>query len=329
MAAYALRRLLTALSTLLGITVITFAVLHLAPGDPAPGQAVDPLMSDPEVVQALRDRYGLDRPLPAQYAGWVGRVLRLDFGRSLVDHRPVRARILERLPRTLGLNLLALGLILGVAVPLGAAAAARRDGPLDRTSGPILYLLYSLPSFWVALLLQGSLAVGLGLFPLAGLTSDGAAGWSLPARAWDTLWHAALPAFCLAYGSLAFFARFSRANLLEALAADFVRAARARGLREGRLLWRHALAAAAIPFLTLAGLMLPTLVSGSVIIERIFAWPGLGSLLFESLFTRDYPTIMGLTVLSSLLVLAGTLGADLLYLVADPRLRRPAGGESA
>jgi peptide/nickel transport system permease protein len=173
-AAYILRRLLTALATLLGITVVTFAVLHLAPGQPQPGQATDSLRPDPAVLQALRDRYGLDRPLPAQYLHWVGRVARLDFGRSLVDHRPVRARILERLPRTLGLNLLALALILSLAVPLGALAARRRDGLLDRASGPALYLLYSLPSFWVALLLQGSLAVSLGLFPLAGLHSDGA-----------------------------------------------------------------------------------------------------------------------------------------------------------
>ena len=132
-----------------------------------------------------------------------------------------------------------------------------------------------------------------------------------------------LPIVCLSYGSLAFYARFSRANLLEALSSDFVQSARSRGIGEGRLLWRHALANAWIPFLTLTGLLLPTLVSGSVIIERIFAWPGLGSLLFDSLFTRDYPTILGLTCLSAVLVLAGMLAADLLYLVADPRLRRP------
>jgi peptide/nickel transport system permease protein len=321
--AYLLRRALVALSTLLGITLITFAVLHLAPGEPVPavGQGERPV--DAETLAALRARYGLDRPLARQYAEWVGRVARLEFGRSFVDHRPVRERILERLPRTLWLNLVSLLLIVVTAVPLGAAAAARRDSATDRYGGPVLYVLYSLPAFWVALILQGSLAVGLGLFPLAGLHSEGAGAWSAPWRWLDAVWHMALPAVCLSYGSLAFFARFSRANLLDALSSDFVRAARARGVGEKRLLWRHALANAWIPFLTLTGLLLPTLVSGSVIIERIFAWPGLGSLLFDSLFTRDYPTILGLTSLSAVLVLLGTLGADLLYLAADPRLRRP------
>lgn len=323
MSAYLLRRLLIALSTLLGITLITFAVLHLAPGEPTLTAAEGERPADAETVQALRQRYGLDRPLTVQYLEWVGRVARLDFGRSFVDHRPVRERILERLPRTVLLNLASLLVIISVAVPLGALAAARRDSAVDRLGGPVLYLLYSLPSFWVALILQGSLAVGLGLFPLAGLQSEGAAAWSAPWRWLDAAWHLALPTFCLSYGSLAFYARFSRANLLEALSSDFVQSARSRGIGEGRLLWRHALANAWIPFLTLTGLLLPTLVSGSVIIERIFAWPGLGSLLFDSLFTRDYPTILGLTCLSAVLVLAGILAADLLYLVADPRLRRP------
>ena len=323
MMSYFLRRLLAAASTLVGITVITFLVLHLTPGEPGPGTALDTRGPDPETVQALRDRYGLDRPLPAQYLAWVARVVRLDFGRSLVDHRPVRRRILERLPYTLALNLAALAVIFAVAIPLGALAASRRGSPADRVSGVMLYALYALPSFWVALLLQAGLAVGLGWFPLAGIASPDAAAWN-PALRWlDTAWHMALPVFCLSYGSLAFFARFARANLLEALSTESIRAARSRGLGPGRVLWRHALGQAWIPFLTLAGLLLPTLVSGSVLIERIFAWPGLGGLMYESLFTRDYPTILGLTTLTACLVVGGTLIADTLYLVADPRLRRP------
>ncbi|MFQ5670304.1 MAG: ABC transporter permease [Acidobacteriota bacterium] len=324
MGTYLLRRLLVALSSLAGITVVTFALAHLAPGEPLPGAVDAQRPADPQTVHALRQRYGLDRPLPRQYADWVARVIRLDFGRSFVDHRPVRDKILERLPRTLALNLVSLLLIAVIAIPLGVASAAHRDGPLDRIGGPILYALYSLPSFWVALLLQAGLAVGLGFFPLAGLHSDSASGWPFIWRWADAAWHMALPALCLSYGSLAFFARFSRASLLEALAADFTRTARARGLPPGRVVWRHALGASWLPFLTLSGLLLPTLVSGSVIIERIFAWPGIGTLLFDSLLARDYPTILGLSGLTAILVLAGTLGADLLYLLADPRLRRSA-----
>lgn len=324
MIAYLFRRLLVAGSTLVGITLVTFVVLHLTPGEPAPGLNIETRGPDPATIQALRSRYGLDRPLGLQYLDWAGRVARLDFGRSMVDHRPVRTRILERLPRTLALNLAALGIIFTVAIPLGALTAARRNSTVDRAAGFTLYTLYALPSFWVALLLQAGLAVGLGWFPLAGPASEGAATWSPLARWLDGLWHMALPVFCLSYGSLAFFARFARANLLEALSSECVRSARSRGLGPGRILWRHALGQAWIPFLTLAGLLLPTLVSGSVLIERIFAWPGLGALLYESLFTRDYPTILGLTVISATLVVAGTLIADTLYLLADPRLRRPA-----
>jgi len=324
LAAYLLRRLLAAAFTLVGITLVTFLVLPLTPGEPGGGTAPDTRGPDPAVAQALRQRYGLDRPLARQYAAWAGRVLRLDFGRSLVDHRPVRRRILEHLPRTLALNLAALAIIFTVAIPLGALAASRRGSPADRAGGVALYALYALPSFWVALMLQAALAVGLGWFPLAGMASPEAAAWSLPARLLDGAWHMVLPVFCLSYGSLAYFARFSRANLLDALASESLRAARARGLGPGRILWRHALGQAWIPFLTLAGLLLPTLVSGSVLIERIFAWPGLGGLMYESLFARDYPTILGLTTLTAGLVVAGTLLADTLYLVADPRLRRPA-----
>lgn len=323
MTTWLLRRLLVALVTLFGITVVTFAIVHLAPGEPVPGLGGDSRPADAATLQALRARYHLDEPLPVQYGRWVSRVVRLDFGRSFVDHRTVREKILERLPRTVLLNAAALLFIAVVALPLGILAAARPGSRLDRLSGPTLYLLYSLPSFWVALLLQSSLAVGLGLFPLAGIHSEGAASWPAVWRWADAAWHLALPALCLGYGSLAFYARFSRANLLETLSSEFIRAARARGLREGRVLWRHALSNAWIPFLTLGGLLLPAMVSGSVIIERIFAWPGLGSLLFESLFTRDYPTLLGLSSLSAVLVLAGTLGADLLYMVVDPRLRRP------
>jgi peptide/nickel transport system permease protein len=320
---YLPRRFLVALISLFGITLITFAIVHQTPGEPSLGSDPSARPADPATLAALRERYGLDRPLPAQYLSWAGRVVRLDFGRSLVDHRPVREKILERLPRTLALNGAALGILLLVAVPLGAWTAARGEGGVDLAL-PALSLLHAVPSFWVAILLQGALAVGLGLFPLAGTASEGAAGLPMYRRWTDAGWHLVLPAVSLAHGSLAYFTRFTRANLRAAFIAHHVRAARARGLPESRLLWRHAVAAAAIPFLTLAGLLLPSLVSGSVIIERIFAWPGLGSLLFDSLFTRDYPTILGLATLSALLVLAGTLAADLLYAVADPRLRRPA-----
>ncbi len=317
---YLSRRLLLAVPTLLGIVVLVFLLLHLAPGSPVTAAAGESSRRvSQRAAEEMRRAYGLDRPLPERFARWVGRVVRLDFGESFVDHRPVLERIREALPYTLELNGLALLLTLAIAVPLGVTAGGHPEGPLDRVSGAILFALYSLPSFWAALLLQALFSVKLEWLPLYGVASDTASsGWG---GLGDRLAHLALPVSCLTYGSLAFYARLVRASVAEARQADFVLAARARGLSLRQALWKHAFRNALLPLITVLGLVLPGLLSGSVIIERIFAWPGLGRLYFDSILSRDYPVVLALSLLGAVATLFFTLVADVAYALADPRVR--------
>jgi peptide/nickel transport system permease protein len=320
MTRYVASRLALALPTLLGIVVVVFLLLHLAPGSPvsAMGGESGRRVSQ-KAAEEMRRVYGLDRPLPERFARWIVRVARLDLGESFVDHRPVLSRIAEALPYTLLLNGLALLLTLAVAVPLGVAAGGRPEGPLDAATGTVLFALYSLPAFWAALLLQALFSVKLRWLPLYGVASDSApGGWEGVA---DRLAHLALPLACLTYGSLAFFARLVRASVAEVRGADFVIAARARGLSRRRALWTHAFRNALLPLITVLGLVLPGLLSGSVIIERIFAWPGLGRLYFDSILARDYPVVLALSLLGAVATLAVTLIADIAYAIADPRVR--------
>jgi peptide/nickel transport system permease protein len=317
---YTLRRLALAVPTLLGIVVLVFLLLHLAPGSPVTAMGAESgRRVSVRAAEQMRRQYGLDRPLGERFAAWVGRVARLDLGDSFVDRRPVAARIREALPHTLLLNGLALLLTLAIAVPLGVAAGGRPEGTLDRVSGVVLFALYSLPSFWAALLLQTLFSVRLRWLPLMGVASDAApSGW---AGLGDRLEHLALPVVCLTYGSLAFFARLVRSGVAETRQQDFVLAARARGASARRALWAHAFRNALLPLITLLGLLLPGLLSGSVIIEKIFAWPGLGRLYFDSILSRDYPVVLALSLLGGVATLAVTLAADLAYALADPRVR--------
>jgi peptide/nickel transport system permease protein len=317
---YVARRLVLALPTLAGIVVLVFLLLHLAPGSPvtAMGGESGRRMSG-RAAQEMRRVYGLDRPLPERFAKWISRVVRLDLGESFVDKRPVSERIREALPYTLELNGLALLLTLAIAIPLGVEAGGHPESAFDRISGAALFALYSTPSFWAALLLQTLFSVKLRWLPLYGVASDpgteGAGGLA------DRLAHLALPVICLTYGSLAFYARLVRAGVAEARSADYVLAARARGLSRREALWKHAFRNALLPLITLLGLVLPGLLSGSVIIERIFAWPGLGRLYFDSILSRDYPVVLGLSLVGAVATLAVTLAADIAYAAADPRVR--------
>jgi peptide/nickel transport system permease protein len=317
---YTLRRLALAVPTLFGIVVLVFLLLHLAPGSPvsaAGGESGRRVSA--RAAEQMRRMYGLDRPLPERFAAWVGRLARFDLGESFVDRRPVAVRIREALPYTLVLNGIALLLTLGIAIPLGTAAGGRPDGPFDRVSSVVLFGLYSLPSFWAALLLQSLFSVRLGWLPLYGVASDAAGGgWD---GLVDRLEHLALPVVCLTYGSLAFFARLVRSGVAETRRLDFVLAARARGASRRRALWAHAFRNAILPLLTLLGLLLPGLLSGSVIIERIFAWPGLGRLYFDAILARDYPVVLALSLLGAVATLFATLAADLACAAADPRVR--------
>ncbi len=320
MSRYILRRLGLAIPTLAGIIVLVFLLLHLAPGSPVSALGAESgRRVSHRAAEEMRRAYGLDRPLPERFAKWVGRIVRLDLGESFVDRRPVAGRIREALPYTLCLNGVALLLTLLIAVPLGVAAGGRPEGPLDRTSGAILFALYSTPTFWAALLLQALFSVKLQWLPLYGVASDsppaGLAGFL------DRLTHLALPAVCLTYGSLAYYARLVRSSVAEVRSADYILAARARGLSRRAALWKHAFRNALLPLITLLGLILPALLSGSVIIERIFAWPGLGRLYFDSILARDYPVVLALSLLGAVATLAVTLAADLAYALADPRVR--------
>jgi peptide/nickel transport system permease protein len=267
----------------------------------------------------MRRLYGLDRPLPERFVRWIGRVARFDLGESFADRRPVSERIREALPATLVLNGLALFFTLAIAIPIGVAAGGRPEGVFDRTSAVVLFALYSMPVFWAALLLQTLLSVKLGWLPLYGVSSDPSpAGLGGVA---DRLAHLALPVMCLTYASLAFFARLVRAGVVEARSQDYVTAALARGVSRRGALWRHAFRNALLPLITLLGLLLPGLLSGSVIVERIFAWPGLGRLYFDSILARDYPVVLGLSLVGAVATLAATLAADVAYAFADPRVK--------
>ncbi|HTY40857.1 MAG TPA: ABC transporter permease [Thermoanaerobaculia bacterium] len=324
MIGYAARRLLLAVPTLFGIAVVVFVLLHLAPGTPGAGGADSARRMSGKAAAEMRRLYGLDRPLPEQFGLWIGRVARLDLGESFVDHRPVSERIREALPYTLALNGLALAFALALAIPIGVAAGARPEGAFDRASAAVLFALYSLPTFWAALLLQTLFAVQLRWLPLYGAVSDAApTGWAGLA---DRLAHLALPVTCLTYGTLAFVARLVRSGVAEARTSDYVLAARARGASARRAIWGHAFPNALLPVITLTGLLLPALLSGSVIVERIFARPGLGRLYFDSILARDYPVVLALSLLSAVVTLAATLLADLALAAADPRVRDGAVG---
>lgn len=317
---YVLRRLLLAVPTLFGIVVLVFLLLHLAPGSPvsALGGESGRRVSG-RAAEEMRRVYGLDRPLPERFAVWLGRVARLDFGESFVDRRPVTDRVREALPYTLSLNGIALLLTLAIAIPLGVSAGGKPEGPFDRISGAVLFALYSLPAFWAALLLQTLFAVELRWLPLYGVGSDEAVpGWG---GLLDRLAHLALPVACLTYGSLAFVARLVRSGIAEGIRTDYFLAARARGASYRTALWRHAFPNALLPLITLLGLILPALLSGSVIIEQIFAWPGLGRLYFDSILSRDYPVVLALSLLGAVATLAAALAADIAIAAADPRVR--------
>ena len=318
---YTLRRLVLALPILFGITVVTFGIIHLTPGGfSAVRMEMNPNIS-PDAVARLQQLYGLDRPWPEQYSRWVGRPVRLDFGRSFVDQRPVLAKIGDRLPATLLLSGLSLLVIFVVAVPLGVYAAMHHDEPADRTITVLTFVGYSIPTFWLALLCMLLFGVVLQWLPISGLRSVNHDLLPPLAKFWDYVSHLILPVFISAFGGLASISRYTRSNMLEVIRQDYVRTALAKGLSRRRVYYVHALRNALLPIITILGLALPGLIGGSFIFETIFAWPGMGRLAYESALAFDYPTIMGIAVIGAVLTLSGNLLADVLYAAADPRIR--------
>jgi peptide/nickel transport system permease protein len=320
------RRLATGALTLLLVTALVFVLIQLAPGDPLAEEmgASGLHRLTPEARAELERLYHLDRPVHVRYLWWLRDLLRGDLGRSFHDRRPVIEKLGERLGVSLTLNGLSLLLMVLLAVPIGAAAAWRPGSVVDRLAAWGTYGLYAVPAFWAALLLQILFAVQLGWLPLAGLESEAGSSLGLPARLLDRAAHLVLPVCCLTYGGLAYLSRFVRATLIESAGGESALAARARGLSALAVLWRHGFRLAALPMLTLAGFLLPALVGGSVIVETVFAVPGLGSLFVHAAFQRDLPVLMALTLLSGVATVAGIVAADLTYAVVDPRVRRGA-----
>lgn len=330
MQVYLIKRLLQVIPTLVGITLITFFIIQLAPGNPASlkvqmatqGQVTDSAISQ-QIIEQTKKLYGLDKPLPIQYLLWVKRIVTFDFGTSFKDHRKVLDKIAERLPITIQLNVISIFLVYLIAIPFGIYSSTHQDTFADRLLTLFFFFLYSLPSFWVAVLLIMFFGGGdfLDLFPVYGISSIGAQSWSFFPWLVDRLWHLVLPVICLTYGGLAYLSRLTRAEMLEVIREDYIRTARAKGLSERVVIFKHALRNALLPIITLLAFLLPAMFGGSVIIESIFSIPGMGQLGFESVLSRDYPVIMAITTISALLTLLGLLLSDLLYALLDPRIK--------
>jgi peptide/nickel transport system permease protein len=311
---YAAERVAQAAPLLLLVSIAAFAVMHLAPGGPTTEYAHNPLVSARQIA-AIRRGMGLDDPLPVQYVKWLSSLLRGDWGYSLVDGRPVAAVIFERVPATLLLLTMSFAIGVALAVPLGVVAAVRRHSALDHALTVASLLAWSMPVFWLGLTAQSLLAVRLHLFPVAGIQSVDANDTL------DLVHHLVLPVLVLGLGSVAGWSRFLRSSLLEVLGQPYMATARAKGCSEGRAIRRHGLRNAMIPLVTVMGLDLPGLFTGAVVTEKVFAWPGMGRLFWESLDKRDYPVEMGILMVTAALIITGNLVADLGCAALDPRVR--------
>jgi len=319
MASYAARRLVEAVPLLLFISVILFVVIQMT-GDPLAAYTVDATLTGEDIAR-LRHFYGLDQPVPIQYLRWLGNMLTGNWGTSFISNQPVAELIAQRLPNTILLVVSSYSIILVVAVGLGVYTAVHQYSWFDHLVTTLAFVGIAMPSFWLGLLLIIFFAVqtrtmGLPYFPAGGMY-DLLVGPSLP----QILWHLVLPSITLATVVTAGYIRYIRASVLEVIRQDYVRTARAKGLPEHLTLRRHALKNAAIPLVTLMGLDLPRFLSGAVVVESIFAWPGMGRLFWEEAQRTDIPVLMAVLVFSSALVVLGNLLADIGYAYLDPRIR--------
>jgi peptide/nickel transport system permease protein len=316
---YLLRRGLASLLLLLLVVSLAFFALRLAPGDPA-ARLDDPRIPA-EHQQRLRALYGLDRPLTEQYLEWLGGVVRGDWGVSFTHRRPVTDVLLERFPATLLLTATSLALQFVLGVALGVAAARRPGSARDTLIRLGAIVLYSLPLFWLSLLAVEVVAEAVPFLPSGHMRSVDAAAMSPSGRLLDLLRHLLLPALTLGVASAGGVLRFTRNSLLDALSEDYIRTARAKGLAGGRVVWLHALKNAAAPLIQIFGLSFPFLLSGSLVVEVVFSWPGMGRLTYEAVKTYDYPLVLAATALAGTLVVTGNFVADLLHAAVDPRVR--------
>jgi peptide/nickel transport system permease protein len=317
--AYVLRRLATLVPVVLGIATLNFALLHLAPGDAAEIIAGQSGHGTPEFVAELRKEFGLDKPMLAQYFYFVGNLLTLDLGYSFVQSTPVVKLILERLPATLLLMVTALVMAIAGGVGLGVAAARRRGGLLDAAISVGALVAYAVPTFWLGLMLIVLFSLHLGLLPSGGMIDAGTSRTGM-AYALDVAKHLILPAITMALFYVAVYTRLMRASMLEVFGLEYIVTARAKGLDEHAIAWQHAARNAALPVVTLAGLQFGHLLGGSILVETVFGWPGLGRLVFDALLQRDLNTLLGILFVSSVVVVVASLVVDLVYGLLDPRI---------
>ncbi len=319
---YVLKRLIQAIPLLLGVATVTFFIVHLAPGDP-----MDMFLDqkhrrniDREVIELIRQKHGLDQPIHVQYVKWIGNLAQGDLGESFRYRRPVASLIAERIPYTLQLTILAMLFDAMIGIALGIYSAVKQYSLLDKTVTVGSLIIYSVPGFWLALMLVLVFAVNLGWLPTSQTRSLDYELLSWSEQLLDRLRHLVLPVFVLGVGSAAGTARYMRSKLLEVLSEEYILAARARGLRERAVILKHALRNAMIPIITIFGMSLPFLLGGAVLIERVFAWPGMGLLAVEAVGGRDYPVILATTMMGAVLVILGNLLADITYALVDPRV---------
>ncbi len=319
---YILKRLLSMIPLLIGITIICFFVINLAPGN-----AADMRVSmNPKYSETAREKfekmYGLDKPIYEQYFIWLSKFIRFDFGESFAtDGKKVTEKIGERLPITIGLNVISMLFIFIIALPLGIASAYWQNSFFDRASTIFVFIGFAVPTFWLALICMYFFGVQLGLLPISGLTSYNYDSLSPLGKLLDLTKHLILPVSISVFGSLAGISRFARSSTLEVMGEEYITAARARGVPEKTVLFKHALRNSLLPVITILGLSIPGLIGSSVIFESVFSIPGMGQLFYMSVMMRDYPTIMGILVIGALLTLIGNFIADIAYAFIDPRIR--------
>lgn len=341
MSTYILKRLLQGIPTFFGVTIIAFLLMLSAPGDPIELITFNPTRADPEVTESLRRKLGLDQPPMVQYVYWLigndwARVdsdgdgepdsygerrglLRGDLGQSLKHRRPVSELLVEKIPATLLLTFSALIVGYGAGISLGILAAVYHQTWVDQLVRVFTVIGNAMPQFWLGLILIIVFSVNLGVLPMSGMRDITQRGGGFDIA--ETAKHMIMPVFVLSLGTIAFISRFTRTELLEVFERDYIRTARSKGLTNGRVWWLHALPNALIPVATFIGQALGTLLAGAVIIEKVFNWPGMGRLIVDGVFNRDYPLVMGTVVIASLMFIVGLLISDILYTWLDPRVR--------
>jgi peptide/nickel transport system permease protein len=312
---YVIRRILEAIPLVFLVTIIAFSIINLAPGDPV-NMFINPETASSVDVEMIRKSLGLDQPMPVRYVKWLGKVLQGDLGNSFQHAEPVTAMIMAKLPNTLVLALSATIFSFLIAIPAGILSAVKKNTWIDYFFSTVSFIGISLPSFWFGLMLILLFSLKLGWLPSGDMRSN-FDQFVLS----DRLLHLVMPTLVLGMGMMASKMRYMRSSMLEVIRMDYIRTARSKGLSESVVIFGHALRNALLPIITLMGIIIPGLFSGAVVVEQIFSWPGMGRMAIEATFMRDYPVQMGVILISSVMVIIGSLLADIGYALADPRIK--------